>query len=857
MTNKTLSAVKAVKHFWLAVGIGLSAFSAWAGPTALASACPAGLPGMAATPTNSPIAWSELGAKATAQYSGDGLAVAVTPSGAVRLRCTFQKLDGEVTREGLWLSSTVPGAAIASGAATVPASRFRVVADAVGREGGTVTALPRSGTASGDTSRARFARPGLVEEYSVSVDGVRQDFVVSQPPVGPGDLCVELALSGARAEAVAGGARLVLDGSGRKLAYSRLRVVDATGRELAARIEVPAPNRLAVVVADANAVYPVRIDPTFSDADWSSMGGRVGANSSCNAAIVDSAGNVYVGGMFTQIGTLALYRGVAKWDGTTWSAVGAGMDGYVLALELSGTDIIAGGSFLYATNTLGDAGVLVNHIAKWNGTTWSALGLGADQDVRALAVSETNVYAGGIFTSVVNTGGSVRANRVAKWNGTTWSALGAGVDGVGIGNGAGVLALAVVGTNLYAGGYFDYATNTIGSAVPVYNLAKWDGTNWSALGAGLNGRVYALVVSETNLYAGGDFTYATNATTAKNGPDVLVNRIAKWNLTTSSWSPLGTGMKDQVTALAVSGTTLYAGGNFTYVTNGTATPVSANYIAQWNGTAWSPLGTGMGGGVYTLAVSGTNLYAMGAFSTAGGMTAGSIARWNGSTWWNLGGGMASGVYAFAVSGTDLYVGGTFSSAAGGLTTMSRIAKWDGSGWSALAGGVSEKVYALAVIGTDLYAGGGFTWATNAGGFATNVSRVAKWDGTNWSALAGGVGDYVNALAVSGTDIYVGGNFTSATNAEPPAIGTCSLAKWDGTNWSAPAGGVDGYVNALAVSGTNLYVGGTFIRVTNGVDALSASRLAKLNLTTGQWSVYGGLNDMVSALALAGNTLYAG
>ena len=119
--------------------------------------------GTTCAPTNTPIAWSELGAKATAQYSGDGLAVAVTPSGAVRLRCAFQKLQGEVTGEGLWLESTVPGAARASGAAAVPARRFRVVADAVGREGGTVTALPRSGTASGDTSRARFARPGLVE----------------------------------------------------------------------------------------------------------------------------------------------------------------------------------------------------------------------------------------------------------------------------------------------------------------------------------------------------------------------------------------------------------------------------------------------------------------------------------------------------------------------------------------------------------------------------------------------------------------------------------------------------------------------------------------------------------------------
>ena len=88
---------------------------------------------------------------------------------------------------------------------------------------------------------------------------------------------MKLAVSGAQVEAAADGARLVLDHSGRKLAYSHLRVTDANGKELPARIEVE-PNSalctphsslgMAVVVNDAAAVYPVRIDPTFSDANW-------------------------------------------------------------------------------------------------------------------------------------------------------------------------------------------------------------------------------------------------------------------------------------------------------------------------------------------------------------------------------------------------------------------------------------------------------------------------------------------------------------------------------------------------------------------------------------------------------------
>src|SRR5215204_4162621 len=60
-------------------------------------------------PTNQSIPWSQLGASATAQYSGDGLGVIATPRGA-QLRCVLQKLEGEVTAKGLSLISTVPEA---------------------------------------------------------------------------------------------------------------------------------------------------------------------------------------------------------------------------------------------------------------------------------------------------------------------------------------------------------------------------------------------------------------------------------------------------------------------------------------------------------------------------------------------------------------------------------------------------------------------------------------------------------------------------------------------------------------------------------------------------------------------------
>ena len=90
-------------------------------PLIVATAAPAA--NAATTNAPSAIPWNQIGAKAGADYQGDGLAVTPTESGA-RLHCVFQRLDGEATPEGLWLTSTVTN--------TV-SDRFRVTATEVGR----------------------------------------------------------------------------------------------------------------------------------------------------------------------------------------------------------------------------------------------------------------------------------------------------------------------------------------------------------------------------------------------------------------------------------------------------------------------------------------------------------------------------------------------------------------------------------------------------------------------------------------------------------------------------------------------------------------------------------------------------
>ena len=81
-----------------------------------------GLAGLACA-ENAHIPFSEIGAKATADYQGDALGITATPDGA-RLRCGFQKLEGRATPKGLWLESTVPGGG----------GRFRLVATTMHRE---------------------------------------------------------------------------------------------------------------------------------------------------------------------------------------------------------------------------------------------------------------------------------------------------------------------------------------------------------------------------------------------------------------------------------------------------------------------------------------------------------------------------------------------------------------------------------------------------------------------------------------------------------------------------------------------------------------------------------------------------
>ena len=354
------------------------------------------------------------------------------------------------------------------------------------------------------------------------------------------------------------------------------------------------------------------------------------------------------------------------------------------------------------------------------------------------------------------------------------------------------------------------------------------GRNWSErLGTFASSSIRAFAVFDDGsgsgpaLYVGGDYFDIAGGVSASN--------IAKWDGT--SWAPLGTGVNGSVEALEVfddgTGPALYAGGDFTV-----AGGVIANFIARWDGSSWSPVGSGMSDAVFALKVfddnlgSGPALYSAGRFITAGDVIVNNIAKWDGSSWSALGSGVSGRVNALEVyddgsgSGPALFAGGSSFTTAGGVTA-SRIAKWDGTSWSALGTGANSFVRALAVF--DDGSGSGLAWYVG-GQFSTvgerSANGIAKWDGSSWSPLGSSVSEdpmFVGALEVfddgsgTGPGLYVGGLFDSAGG-----ISANNAAKWDGSTWSPLGTGTFGTVLALKAFNTDsgsvpaLYAGGFFI-----------------------------------------------
>ncbi len=303
---------------------------------------------------------------------------------------------------------------------------------------------------------------------------------------------------------------------------------------------------------------------------------------------------------------------------------------------------------------------------------------------------------------------------------------------------------------------------------PVNRVARWDGSQWHALGLAMNGRVRALQrMPNGDIIAAGDFTWAGT---------VAANRVARWDGT--RWWSLGSGINGSVRALCVTDEgVLLAGGQFT--TAG-GTPVQG--IAQWNGAEWLASGAVVqpGGRVNALLkASDGSIYAGGSIARGpSNQWDHQLARYVNGVWTVVPEVVIGDVLALAeLPGGRLVIGGDLSWIDG--VRIYELAIRSNGQWQALPP-ITNNIRAMCIDADGRLA--------IAGDFQScgkrNLLRLMPW---GWDDYITGINNQVSAiLAVSSDEVYIGGPFFSF---ERLCVG--NLVHWDGTRWNPLGDGISG------------------------------------------------------------------
>lgn len=564
-----------------------------------------------------------------------------------------------------------------------------------------------------------------------------------------------------------------------------------------------------------------------------------------------SGSSMFIGGDFTAAGDLDLAH-VARWDGQAWWPLGSGLDGAVRAMAVFDED--GPGPARPALFVVGDftqaGGAPAAGIARWDGASWSAVGAGLAGSPRALAATNTpqlrGLYAGGMITEA----GGHPAIGVARWTGEQWESLNTGPDGD-------VLALTIFdlgsGPELFAGGQFLYT----GTGTLVTNIARYDGLQWRRMGDGV-GNAAARIEAVAGfirqdgaraLYAGGEFVTGTPGGTARN--------IVKFTNTAWQFAEYVAGPVHALAATSGPAPQLLAGGTQVVAQGGNID--GYGYIATTNGAGSSgiyyaidapPLAVApdpmdphsaiVGGAFTTVGFStlrphlarwgvgsfdlvpppgpsgtvfasivhddgdGPALYVAGSFNSVNGETSPGIAKRVGDRWVPIAPGLPGTGYAltsFDPDGTGPQPAQLIAATSAG--TRGRVLRWDSAQWTDIGGPFfgpdgAPIIFELASYddgsGPALYAAGQFHRVGT-----TTVRGLARWDGQSWTPVGGTIGDYgfIETMTVFDEDgdgplppsLFIGGGFDEVGPPDNPVPAT-GVARWDGAAWSAVGGGVD-------------------------------------------------------------------
>jgi len=313
----------------------------------------------------------------------------------------------------------------------------------------------------------------------------------------------------------------------------------------------------------------------FHDDEFEELGG--GVSGSVHAIYQDGGGfgnNIYIGGRFTKAGGIPV-KNIALWNDTTWTPFCKDIDSTVLAILKVGNYLYIGGNFRHIDS------IEANYIARYDlvGKKWEPIIVGGvngmDGGVAVLKNDELgNIYAGGGFTKA----GDIVVNKIAKFRGSSWSALDGGV----LGTNAFVSAISCTYYSIdQIGGSF-----TLAGDFTCSNFAHFDysDSSWKDGGASTDGPVYAINDQGDPVIIGGDFTHCNGI--------VVNNMAGRAEFGPVDFDAFGSGLNGPVYALSgkylvvsfqTGDSPIFVGGAFT-TAGGKASPNFAIYEGPSGGS---------------------------------------------------------------------------------------------------------------------------------------------------------------------------------------------------------------------------------------------------------------------------------
>lgn len=557
-------------------------------------------------------------------------------------------------------------------------------------------------------------------------------------------------------------------------------------------------------------------------------------------AITEANGVIYLGGAFSSVGPNESRTALFDTVNGLAEAAFPFIDGVVLAAAPDGQ----GGWYLGGTFTeIGGQSRANLARIRADYSVDSDWNPGANDAVLALTVADGIVFAGGRFTGA---GGEPRRNlaafnaqtgSVADWNPDVCCDFSPQDRSV-------VYALVVRDGRVYAGGDFRFVAGQPRNNLVLLDAVSGAALPWPENDAVQGTAVFSLALDGDALFVGGRFQSMGAAARLNLA---AVDATLGW---ATSWNP---GANAEVRTMALSSDTLFIGGDFNTVGGVNRPRLAALDEITGQVRAWNPAANGP---VAQLVVSGRVIYAGGSFSVMGGLSRQGLAAVDTVTakptsWNPTGNGPA--IQCLAVNGAQLLAS---SPLARGAQLRSGLAAIDARTGTVLDWNPSpnQAVYSLAAKDGLIYAGGDF--ALIGGQVRTRLAAINAITGAvlPWGTDSAGPNGRVESIAVSSNAIYAAGGFTAVGPAFCP--GLAAFHRSTGTNmfWRPFA---NRPVRAVLADDETVFAAGSFssigTRSRNCFAALDPATAAALPWNPGAV----GATGVGWTMARSGDVMYVG